>query len=43
MEKTEKVLLISDTDTGKEIKEQIEILMSLVEAYKKGWIKEKSF
>ncbi len=43
VEKTEKVLLISDTDTGKEIKEQIEILMSLVEAYKKGWIKEKSF
>ena len=42
IEKTEKQLLISDTDTGKEIMEQIKILKHLVEAYKKGWIKEKN-
>lgn len=42
VEKTEKQLLINDTDTGKEIKEQILVLKSLVEAYKKGWIREKS-
>lgn len=41
IEKTEKILLINDTDTGVEIKEQIGILKNLVEAYKKGWIKEK--
>lgn len=42
IEKTDKELLISDTDTGKEIREQILNLKNLVEAYKKGIIKEKN-
>lgn len=41
IEKKERKLLINDTDTGAEIREQIENLKELVEAYKKGIIKEK--
>lgn len=33
-------LRIADTDTGKEIKQQIDDLMLLLQAYKKGYIKE---
>lgn len=41
VEKTDKELLINDTDTGKEIKEQIFNLKNLVEAYQNGILKEK--
>lgn len=42
IEKTDKELLIKETDIGIEIKEQIEILKKLLEAYKMGLLKEKN-
>lgn len=40
VELLEKRMLISDTDRGKEIRKNIDSLMELLEAYKKGVIKE---
>ena len=34
--------LVSDTDTGKELKEQIKDLEALLAAYRSGEVKEKS-
>jgi len=32
---------VGDTDTGKALRERIEELMQLLDAYRKGYIKEK--
>ena len=38
---TSKRRLVGDTDTGKALRERIEELMQLLDAYRKGYIKEK--
>jgi len=38
----EKRILVADTDVGKELKDHIEILQNLLEAYRKGIIEQKT-